>query len=120
MQKSKLNYNAMGPEDGPVVVFLHGFAGDLNGWANLQVGLSSSMRTIAFDLPGHGYSLDFPEDCNAVVAAKAVMTELAEMALSRVHLVGHSMGGAVAALIALKQPDLVASDDVDRAWWLWG
>lgn len=109
MSDTKLNHTIMGPETGPIVVFLHGFAGDLNGWANLQVGLSASVRTIAFDLPGHGKSLDYPRACNAVVAAKAVLADLQALGLSRVHLVGHSMGGAVAALIALREPALVAS-----------
>ncbi|WP_114009589.1 alpha/beta fold hydrolase [Cohaesibacter intestini] len=113
MSNAKLNHTIMGPDqegyEGAVVVFLHGFAGDLNGWANLQIGLSSSVRSIAFDLPGHGKSLDYPDPCNAVVAAKAVMADMKALGLSRVHLVGHSMGGAVAALIALREPSLVAS-----------
>ncbi len=109
MGDTALNYVAMGPETGPAVVFLHGFAGDHTGWANLQVGLSSSMRSIAFDLPGHGGSLSYPKTCNAVVAAKAVMADLSALGISEIHLVGHSMGGAVASLIAMRDPDLVKS-----------
>ncbi|MCT4654282.1 MAG: alpha/beta fold hydrolase [Cohaesibacter sp.] len=109
MAQTQLNYSLAGPESGELVVFLHGFAGDLNGWGNLQVGLSSSLRSVAFDLPGHGGSLDYPQTCNAVVAAKAVMDDLDAMGEERVHLVGHSMGGAVACLIAFRRPDLVAS-----------
>ena len=111
MGATKLNYVMAGPatQDAPVVVFLHGFAGDLGGWANLQVGLSPSVRSIAFDLPGHGGSLDYQETCNAIVAAKAVMADLDALGLEWVHLVGHSMGGAVSALIAMRQPERVAS-----------
>lgn len=109
MSEGQLNRVVMGPDEGPVVIFLHGFAGDLTGWANAQVGLSGSARSIAFDLPGHGGSLNYPASCNAVTSARAVMAELEALDLTRVHLVGHSMGGAVAALIALRDPALVGS-----------
>ena len=89
--------------------FLHGFGGDASSWLNFQVGLSGTWRSIAFDLPGHGGSLDYPDTCNAVVAAKAVLHELEQMGVERFHLVGHSMGGATAAVIALRRPELVAS-----------
>lgn len=109
MAQTQLNHVQMGPEEGELVVFIHGFAGDLTGWGNLQVGLSSSIRSIAFDLPGHGGSLDYPESCNAMVAAKAIVTDLEALGEQRVHLVGHSLGGATASLIAFKKPELVAS-----------
>ena len=109
MAETSLNHLVMGPDEGDVIVFVHGFGGDLTGWANLQVGLSTSMRTIAFDLPGHGGSLDYPKTCNAVVGAKAVLADLDAMGIDRFHLVGHSMGGAVASLIALRETDRVAS-----------
>ena len=105
----RLNAFSLGHENMPKVVFLHGFAGDLTGWGNLQVGLSTRFHTIAFDLPGHGGSLGYPKRCDAVVAAKAVIAELDEMGIAKAHLVGHSMGGAAAALIGLRRPDLVAS-----------
>jgi pyruvate dehydrogenase E2 component (dihydrolipoamide acetyltransferase) len=91
------------------VVLLHGFGGDRQTWLNIQTALAPRKRSIAFDLPGHGEALDWPRIGNAGIAAKAVTQSLETLGLTNVHLVGHSMGGAVAALIALRNPDMVAS-----------
>ena len=91
------------------VILLHGFGGDKSTWQDIQAGLTARKRSLAFDLPGHGDALDWPRVGNAGIAAKAVTQSLEDLGLTRVHLVGHSMGGAVAALVALKSPDLVAS-----------
>ncbi|WP_417687843.1 alpha/beta fold hydrolase [Roseibium sp.] len=96
-------------DDGSPIVLLHGFGGDKLTWANIQTAVAASKRSIAFDLPGHGQALYWPKIGNAGVSAKAVAQSLEELGLGRVHLVGHSMGGAVAALVALRNPDLVAS-----------
>jgi len=103
------NQDAAGEDQGAPVVLLHGFGGDRQTWANIQTGLAPAKRSIAFDLPGHGEALDWPRIGNAGVAAKAVGQSLEALDLKSVHLVGHSMGGAVAALIALRNPDQVRS-----------
>ncbi|TYC53418.1 alpha/beta fold hydrolase [Rhodobacterales bacterium] len=100
---------ATAADSGAPVVLLHGFGGDRQTWLNIQTGLAPHKRSIAFDLPGHGEALDWPRIGNAGVAAKAVTQSMEQINLGKVHLVGHSMGGAVAALIALRNPDLVAS-----------
>ena len=46
----------MGAGEGPPIVLLHGFGGDLNTWMFNQPALAESRRTIAIDLPGHGGS----------------------------------------------------------------
>ncbi|MBO6508659.1 MAG: alpha/beta fold hydrolase [Roseibium sp.] len=94
---------------GTPIVLLHGFGGDRQTWLNIQTGLAPRKRSIAFDLPGHGEALDWPKIGHAGIAAKAVVQSLEALGLKRVHLVGHSMGGAVASLISLREPDLVAS-----------
>lgn len=95
--------------DGPVVAFLHGF-GDTHGvWAGVQSALAGDARTIAFDLPGHGASLDYPDAGRTKVAVAALLTEIGALQAGPVNLVGHSMGGAVAALATLENPDAVAS-----------
>ncbi|GGB61556.1 dihydrolipoamide acetyltransferase [Roseibium aquae] len=94
---------------GAPIVLLHGFGGDRQTFINIQTALARYRRSIAFDLPGHGQALDWPRIGNAAIAAKAVQQSLEALGLSRVHLVGHSMGGAVAALVALRTPQTVAS-----------
>lgn len=91
------------------IVLLHGFGGCSEVWRDVVAPLSAAARTLAYDLPGHGLSLDFPEAGPAKVAARAVLADLAARAVKRIHLVGHSMGGAVAALMALAAPEKVAS-----------
>lgn len=103
------DHASTGPDDGTPVVLLHGFGGDRQTWTNIQTGLAPRKRSLAFDLPGHGEALDWPKIGNAGISAKAVAQSLEALELPRVHLVGHSMGGAVAALIALRNPELAAS-----------
>ncbi|MEP2706207.1 MAG: alpha/beta fold hydrolase [Roseibium sp.] len=100
---------ATAEDSGAPIVLLHGFGGDKQTWQNIQTGLAGQKRSIAFDLPGHGEALGWPIVGNAAIAAKAVAQSLATLGHTRVHLVGHSMGGAVAALVALRSPELVAS-----------
>lgn len=94
---------------GETIVLLHGFGGSHSTWTDIQPSLARQARVIAYDLPGHGRSLDFPGAGPATVAAKAVAADLTARGLERVHLVGHSMGGAIATLIAMRSPERVAS-----------
>lgn len=96
-------------EGADTVVLLHGFAGSHHGWAAVQDALAGRARVIAYDLPGHGGSLSWPEAGPAKVAVRAILDDLSRRGLDRVHIAGHSMGGAVAALIALAEPRRVAS-----------
>ncbi|WP_187972283.1 alpha/beta fold hydrolase [Aquibium microcysteis] len=95
-----------GPE---TVVLLHGFGGHHDGWYDIQPALAAGARVLAYDLPGHGRSLAYPGAGSAHVAAKAILADLAARGLSRVHFAGHSMGGAIAVLAALRAPEAVAS-----------
>lgn len=92
-----------------VVVLLHGFGGCCDVWDDVVAKLDGGFKTIAYDLPGHGLSLDYPKAGPAKVAAKAVLADLAARGIERAHFVGHSMGGAAATLAALEDPARVAS-----------
>ncbi len=97
-----LPHVARGPEGRPPIVFLHGFAGDHETWIGQLIGLETRRRVIAFDLPGHGAALDWPKIGHAGIAAEAVVASLQALGIERFHLVGHSMGGATAAIVAFR------------------
>ena len=104
----RLGARVMG-NGGRTVVLLHGFGGSHSTWTDIQPALARDATVIAYDLPGHARSLDYPGAGPATVAAKAVAADLTAGGRGRVHLVGHSMGGAVATLIAMRSPERVAS-----------
>ena len=93
-----------------VVLFLHGFGGDLSTWLFNQGDLAEKTRTIAVDLPGHGGSSPITgEDGVFERIVAAVEAAVQPLATGKLHLVGHSFGGAVAAAIAANQPARVGS-----------
>lgn len=82
------------------VVFVHGYGGDKNSWLFVQEPISADRATYALDLPGHGDSSKDVGDGSVATLASSLVGFLNELGLSRVHLVGHSTGGAVATLAA--------------------
>ena len=108
---AQLHSNAIDNSRSPAipVVFLHGFGGVGAQWWGLQTAVSLKAPTIAFDLPGHGKSIDFPEAGPPKIAARAVLAEMAARGISKAHFVDHSMGGAISSLIGLMAPERMAS-----------
>jgi pyruvate dehydrogenase E2 component (dihydrolipoamide acetyltransferase) len=105
-----LRYLETGTEhEGRPVILLHGFGGDLNNWLFVQPALSERHRVIALDLPGHGGSAKDVGAGDLATLAKAVLGVLAALDVPKAHLVGHSLGGAVALRAALDSPSHVAS-----------
>jgi pyruvate dehydrogenase E2 component (dihydrolipoamide acetyltransferase) len=91
------------------VVLVHGFGGWHGVWEEIGAALATSSRVLAYDLPGHAGSLDWPDAGPAKLAARAILADLAARGIAKAHLVGHSMGGAIAALAALMQPEKVTA-----------
>lgn len=81
---------------GTPLVFLHGFGADLSAWRPLLGGLGLGSPMLALDLPGHGASLGRSASSFADLV-EAVGRSLAS--LGGLHLVGHSLGAAVAAAL---------------------
>ncbi len=105
-----LRYFETGTEnEGRPVVLLHGFGGDLNNWLFVQPALSEHHRVISIDLPGHGGSAKDVGAGDVATLAKAVLGVLGALDVPKAHLVGHSLGGAVALRMALDSPSHAAS-----------
>jgi pyruvate dehydrogenase E2 component (dihydrolipoamide acetyltransferase) len=85
--------------EGAPIVFIHGFGADLNGWRPLIGRLSETYSALALDLPGHGGS-PLVGDASLAGLTAAVAEALREEGVAAAHLVGHSLGGAVAAALA--------------------
>ena len=81
---------------GDPVVLVHGFGGDKNSWLFVQQPLAEQPRVHALDLPGHGASGKDVGDGTLASLADTVVGFLDALGIERAHLVGHSLGGAVA------------------------
>ena len=104
----KISYAGVGA-DGDVVLLIHGYGGDRNSWLFLQEPLAGRYRVYALDLPGHGTSAKDVGDGSIGVLADAVVAVLDGVGAGRAHLVGHSLGGAVALAVAARDPQRIAS-----------
>lgn len=92
---------------GQVIVFIHGLGSYAPAWQRTMEGLKSSYRCIAIDLPGYGKSSKGNYSGSMGFYA-GVVKEFAEaLGLENVVLAGHSMGGQISMVAALKYPDLV-------------
>jgi pyruvate dehydrogenase E2 component (dihydrolipoyllysine-residue acetyltransferase) len=105
----RLRYLELGEADGPPVLLVHGFGADLNTWMFTQTALAARRRTVALDLPGHGGSAKEVGVGDVESLTDAVEGALGALGVEQVHLVGHSMGGAVAVSLALRRPEHIAS-----------
>jgi pimeloyl-ACP methyl ester carboxylesterase len=107
----RLHYELHGPEDGPPVLLVHGFASDyqLNWvgtrWQETLTG--ANYRVIGLDCRGHGRSAK-PHDPEAYaidVLAADVRRLLDELRIASVRYVGYSMGARIGLQSALDFPD---------------
>jgi pyruvate dehydrogenase E2 component (dihydrolipoyllysine-residue acetyltransferase) len=96
-------------EGGEPLVLLHGFGGDLNNWMFNTEPLAAGRAVFAVDLPGHGGSVKQVGDGEVDTLVGAVRAFLDSQGIERAHLAGHSMGGLVAAELALSDPGRVLS-----------
>ncbi|MEX1188123.1 MAG: alpha/beta fold hydrolase [Bacteroidia bacterium] len=95
-------------ETGPTLLILHGLFGQSDNWAGIARKLSDKYRIYVFDLRNHGES-DHSEDFSYELMAEDVIETIEAAFLGNVHLLGHSMGGKVAMVVAQKRPDLLKS-----------
>lgn len=100
---------AVAGDVGEVLVLVHGFGGDKGSWLFVQEPLAEGRTVYAVDLPGHGSSSKDVGDGSLDTLADVLVGFLRGLDLPPVHLVGHSLGAAVATAAASRAPDRVRS-----------
>lgn len=106
----RVQYLELGEGEGTPLLLLHGFGGDINVWVFNQEALAGGDRTVyAIDLPGHGGSSKDVKDGDLDSFVEVVAGFMDQMGIEKAHVIGHSMGGAIAGSLAVSHPEKVAS-----------
>ncbi len=105
-----IHYQDTGPSKNPIpILFLHGFGASLQTWDTWSQSLSNEYRVISVDLPGFGLTGEDPSgiytDERSVEVLEAFLKALQ---ISKVVLVGNSMGGKFAWQFTARYPNQVA------------
>lgn len=93
--------------DGPPALLLHGLAGHAGEWSETAGWLTHSHRVLALDQRGHGRSERRPDDLSTEARIADVAFAIEQLDLAPVVLVGQSLGGHLAMLVAAGHPELV-------------
>ena len=99
---------AAAPGD-PTVLLLHGSPGRGEDLGRIAEALPPEVGMLVPDLPGHGASRPIPDDLGILATSAALESLLESRGLDRVHVLGWSLGGAVALELAHRAPERVAS-----------
>ncbi|MEV0197585.1 alpha/beta hydrolase [Nonomuraea sp. NPDC050691] len=102
----KLSFREEGDPGSPALVLLHGRTADHNDWNGITQHFAARHHVIAPDLRGHGAS-EYPGSYAVPDMADDVAALLRHLGIGRAVVVGHSLGGVVACLLAVRHPGLV-------------
>lgn len=102
LHRERVAYQDVG--DGDTLLLIHGIAGSSATWRAVIPQLSKSYRVVAPDLPGHGKSAKPRGDYSLGAFAVWLRDLLDELGITRVAVVGHSLGGGVAMQFAYQHP----------------
>jgi pimeloyl-ACP methyl ester carboxylesterase len=97
-----------GPDDGPLLVCVHGLGGSLVNWAAVAPALSHTCRVLALDLAGFGRTQGGGRSTSVPANQALLHRFLVEVAGTPVIVLGNSMGGTIAAIQASIHPETVA------------
>ena len=95
---------------GPVILMIHGFSADKTVWLRFARHFTDRYQVIIPDLPGHGETGYDPKLNYGVAAQSARLVKLLDqLGIAKAHVIGNSMGGNIAAQMALTAPEHVLS-----------
>ncbi len=101
----EVNYEEAGT--GFPLVLIHGLNGDLTGWALVLPEFSKHYRTVAMDVRGHGGTSKPDHPYSIRGFSEDLFGFMQTLGISQAHLLGLSMGGAIAQQFALDHPEMI-------------
>lgn len=101
----ELEYDVRG--EGPALLFIHGLGSTLHDWEPQAAAFSRHYRVVSFDLRGHGQSARPPGPYSIAMFAADAAALLKGLGIASAHVVGISLGGAIAFQLTLDHPELV-------------
>jgi pimeloyl-ACP methyl ester carboxylesterase len=93
--------------DGPPALLLHGLAGNAEEWADTAAWLSARCHVVALDERGHGRSEPRPDDVSRAAHVADAALAIERLGRGPALVVGQSLGGHLAILLAARRPALV-------------
>jgi len=100
-----VSYSDHGPDDAPVIIFIHGFPLNKSMW-NMQVdALKDNYRIIAYDIRGHGNSDPGIDEFFIELFVNDLFRLMEKLGIEKSILCGLSLGGYIALNAVLKYPD---------------
>lgn len=112
-----ISYVVAGPPEGPALVFIPGWGGDISFWAAQVTHFSKDHRVLAIDIPGFGLSepkSNAPgHETSLEVSPRDLGQRIAKLFdvenVKKAVLIGHSFGGMISLAIGEARPDVVSS-----------
>jgi len=103
----EINYQEEGAGD--PLILIHGLNGDLAGWALIMPELSKHYQTIALDVRGHGGTSKPDQPYSIKGFSEDFYGFMNQLKIPKPHILGLSMGGAIAQQFALDHPEMIRS-----------
>lgn len=100
----RIHYEVTGRKSAPPVLMIQGLGMDKHGWALQRLFLSWRYRVIALDNRGSGRSDKPQSEYDLSQMADDAIAVLDDLGVERAHVVGASMGGAIAQIVAVMHP----------------
>ena len=102
-----IHYVVEGNENAPVIVLISGLGGDLRHWQGLRLMLQDQYRVVSLDNRDSGHSERGDGQYYIKDMANDVVALLKRLSVGKAHVIGYSMGGAIAQELAITHSQLV-------------
>src|SRR3990167_7893359 len=104
-----IHYYEGGPQGAETILMIHGFGADKDNWLRFSRPLTARYNVIALDLPGFGESSKPDASYDVGTQTERLAAFAKQLGIHKLHLIGNSMGGHIAALYAARHPEQVLS-----------